>query len=65
MVVARYHRRSFGIFREAHYPWLEIFPAVIPILDEVVMTFLWIELRRQDKEENIRGGVHLETGMVY
>jgi len=50
-VVVRKHRRTFGIGSgDAHYAWLEINPELIPILDEIVMSFVYIERRRQQRD---------------
>jgi len=50
-VVARYHKRVFGLFGgKSRYQWLEIMPDGMPIIDEILMTFLWVERRRRGEE---------------
>ncbi|KZV73771.1 hypothetical protein PENSPDRAFT_749813 [Peniophora sp. CONT] len=42
--------RSHGIRpgKEAHYPWLKVSEECLPILDEILMTFVWAERRRAE-----------------
>jgi hypothetical protein len=48
--VARYHRGSIGIVTERTHAALEILPAGIPIVDAVVMTFIYLEKEARDAE---------------
>ncbi|KAI0315648.1 hypothetical protein OF83DRAFT_1035037, partial [Amylostereum chailletii] len=48
--VARYHRPSVGLVGKAHTGWLEYLPQVEPILHELIMTFVWVERRRKQRE---------------
>jgi len=61
-VVVRFHRGSFGLFGRARRPWLEIAPDAAGILDEVLTTFIWVELHRRNKDLGLRGLAHIETG---
>jgi hypothetical protein len=47
--VVTYHHRSFGIFSAASDPRLEVSPEILPILDEVVMTFVYVENKRRQR----------------
>ncbi|KIK02644.1 hypothetical protein K443DRAFT_677375 [Laccaria amethystina LaAM-08-1] len=49
--VARYHRSSLGILSPAHAAYLEVFPIGEHIVDLIVVTFIYIERLRQEKEE--------------
>ncbi|KAI0259051.1 hypothetical protein BC834DRAFT_834187 [Gloeopeniophorella convolvens] len=49
-VVARFHRKAYGCIGEAHHAYLDLTPEVIPMMDEVLMTFLWTERRRKQVE---------------
>ncbi|KAH7924511.1 hypothetical protein BV22DRAFT_501292 [Leucogyrophana mollusca] len=49
--VARYHRRSLGIIGEKHDPYLEVFNQGEHILDLLILTFIYVEKLRMDKEE--------------
>jgi len=49
--VARYHRSSLGILSPAHSAYLEIFPIGEHMVDLIVVTFIYIERLRQEKEE--------------
>ncbi|KAI0062117.1 hypothetical protein BV25DRAFT_1916401 [Artomyces pyxidatus] len=49
--LARFHRSSTGIIGEAHNTFLEISPEAVPILEELVMTFIWVERRREQREK--------------
>ncbi|KAI0062123.1 hypothetical protein BV25DRAFT_1825987 [Artomyces pyxidatus] len=49
--IARYHPRKLGIFGKARKAFLEVSPDGVPILDELIMTFIWVEMRRRDREK--------------
>jgi hypothetical protein len=48
--VARYHRKSFGIIGKAKNPCLEILEAGKGIADEIVVTFVYVEKLRMERE---------------
>ncbi|KIK81274.1 hypothetical protein PAXRUDRAFT_156425 [Paxillus rubicundulus Ve08.2h10] len=48
--VARYHRRSLGIIGPKKKPCLDIHPDVMHMLDLIVLTFVYVEKLREDKE---------------
>ncbi|KAH7922929.1 hypothetical protein BV22DRAFT_619039 [Leucogyrophana mollusca] len=48
--VARYHRRSLGILGPKHDPYLEVFSQGEHILDLLILTFIYVEKLRMDKE---------------
>ncbi|KAI0044128.1 hypothetical protein FA95DRAFT_1608806 [Auriscalpium vulgare] len=50
-VLARFHRSSLGIIGKKHRAYLEVTQEVIPIIDEVIMTFIWVETRREDRQK--------------
>ncbi|TFY54720.1 hypothetical protein EVG20_g9592 [Dentipellis fragilis] len=48
--IARYHRRSFDLIRgESRKAYLEISPDGLNIADEIVVTFVYIERRREQR----------------
>ncbi|KAL4065947.1 hypothetical protein J3A83DRAFT_337971 [Scleroderma citrinum] len=47
--LARSHRRSLGIIGPKREPSLEIHPDLMPILDTVVLTFVYVEKLRMEK----------------
>ncbi|KAI6014648.1 hypothetical protein EDC04DRAFT_655381 [Pisolithus marmoratus] len=49
--LARSHRRSFGIIGSKRDPSLNVDPSLTHILDTVVLTFVYVEKLRMDKEE--------------
>ena len=49
--LARSYRRSLGIFGPKREPSLDIHPDLMPIIDTVVLTFVYVEKLRMDKEE--------------
>ncbi|KAA1475821.1 hypothetical protein DENSPDRAFT_448767 [Dentipellis sp. KUC8613] len=53
--IAQYHRRSYGIIGKAHKAYLEICPEGLNIADEIVVTFVYVERRRNQREEAARG----------
>ncbi|VDB82739.1 unnamed protein product [Peniophora sp. CBMAI 1063] len=59
--VVEYNKRQRGLLpgKEPSYPWLRIAQEIVPILDEVVLTFVWIEKRRHEKQyAGFDGGVN-------
>jgi len=54
-VVARYHRRCFTIFTKGRRSRLDVADELMPILDEVVMSFIYFE-RKREQHERQRGG---------
>ncbi|KAF9230216.1 hypothetical protein BU15DRAFT_91162 [Melanogaster broomeanus] len=53
--VARYHRGSLGIIGHKKKPHLEVDPDVMHMLDLIVLTFVYVEKLRMDKERHARG----------
>ncbi|KAG6819714.1 hypothetical protein H0H93_009330 [Arthromyces matolae] len=49
-LVAKFHRRSYGIIGKAHPASLEIFQEGEHMIQEILMTFIYIEKIRQDSE---------------
>ncbi|KAA1475823.1 hypothetical protein DENSPDRAFT_874260 [Dentipellis sp. KUC8613] len=47
--IARYHRRSLGLIGESRKAYLEISPDGTNIADEIVVTFVYIERRREQR----------------
>ncbi|KAG1891481.1 hypothetical protein F4604DRAFT_1611832 [Suillus subluteus] len=52
--VARFHRASFGIVGRKRRAMLEVSPEVAHMMDTVIMTFIYVEKLRKDKEEASR-----------
>ncbi|KAA1471311.1 hypothetical protein DENSPDRAFT_880375 [Dentipellis sp. KUC8613] len=48
--IATYHRGFFGLMGKTDKPYLEISSEGLNILDEIVVTFVYIERRRQQRE---------------
>ncbi|KAH7909215.1 hypothetical protein BJ138DRAFT_1155810 [Hygrophoropsis aurantiaca] len=49
--MARFHRRSLGIIGHKREPYLEVSSQVEHILDLVILTFIYVEKIRMDKEK--------------
>ena len=64
--VVEHHRRKHGVIgKQSHYPWLKIATECLDIVDEIIMSFIWIERRRSfTYVEPKRWGddVHMEDG---
>ncbi|KZV64335.1 hypothetical protein PENSPDRAFT_757333 [Peniophora sp. CONT] len=59
--VVEYNRRKHGLLpgKDSSYPWLRIAEESVPILDEIILTFIWVERRRHGKEYiGFDGGVN-------
>ena len=53
--VARYHRGSLGIVGPKRKPRLEVDPGVEYMLDLIVLTFVYVEKIRMDKDRENTG----------
>ncbi|KAG1732934.1 hypothetical protein EDB19DRAFT_1855240 [Suillus lakei] len=68
--VARFHRATLGIIGRKRKATLEVSPEVAHMMDTVIMTFIYVEKIRRDKEESskelhIRGAVReMESGFA-
>ncbi|KAF8552771.1 hypothetical protein OG21DRAFT_1511100 [Imleria badia] len=49
--VARYHRGSLGIIGSKKKPCLEVDPEVVHMLDLIILTFVYVEKLRIDREK--------------
>lgn len=52
--VARYHRGSLGIIGSKKKPCLDVDPDVAHMLDLIILTFVYVEKLRMDKEKASR-----------
>lgn len=52
--VARYHRGSLGIIGSKKKPSLDVDPDVVHMLDLIILTFVYVEKLRADKERAAR-----------
>ncbi|KAG5642050.1 hypothetical protein DXG03_003749 [Asterophora parasitica] len=48
--IAAYHQKTYGFFSKAHPASLEIFPGGEHMIKEILITFVYIEKIRKDKE---------------
>ncbi|KAG1891486.1 hypothetical protein F4604DRAFT_1876578 [Suillus subluteus] len=55
--VARFHRATLGIIGRKRKAMLEVSPEVAHMMDTVIMTFIYVEKLRMDKEQTSRRGV--------
>ncbi|KAF9463421.1 hypothetical protein BDZ94DRAFT_610006 [Collybia nuda] len=51
--IARFRQKSYGIFGRAHSARLEIEPAGEGIMDTILITFVYIEKTRKDREDGM------------
>lgn len=52
--LARSHRRSLGIIGPRRDPSLDVDPSLMHMLDIVILTFVYVEKLRMDKEKRVR-----------
>lgn len=52
--LARFHRRRLGIIGSKRDPSLDVDPSLMHMLDTVVLTFIYVEKLRMDKERRSR-----------
>jgi hypothetical protein len=53
-LVANFHTKSFGIIGDARPACLEILPIGEDMVDTILVTFIYIEKKRKDKERSAR-----------
>jgi hypothetical protein len=51
MEVARFHRATLGIIGKKRKAMLEVSPEVAHMMDTIIMTFIYVEKLRKDKEK--------------
>ncbi|KAG2070039.1 hypothetical protein BDR04DRAFT_1077403 [Suillus decipiens] len=56
MEVARFHRATRGIIGKKRKAMLEVSPEVAHMMDTVIMTFIYVEKLRRDKEDGAKRG---------
>ncbi|TFY75689.1 hypothetical protein EWM64_g8324 [Hericium alpestre] len=49
--VAKYHTRSLGFFSKSHPAYLEVAADGVPILDDIVASFVYVEKKRQQHKD--------------
>jgi len=47
--LVRFHKKNLGIFTESHPAYLDVSPNVVPMLDHVILTFIYVESLRQEQ----------------
>ena len=47
--LVRFHRKNLGIMKESHPAYLNVSPKVVPMLDHVILTFVYVESLRQEQ----------------
>ncbi|KAN0073866.1 hypothetical protein V8E55_012120 [Tylopilus felleus] len=49
VALARFHRKNFGIRKQSHPPYLNVSPKVVPMLDHVILTYVYVESLRRER----------------
>jgi len=66
--LVRFHEKNLGILKQSHPAYLSVSPQVVPLLDHVILTFVYVESLRQEHNGNTYG-VHsaqrLHKGMSH
>lgn len=52
--LVRFHQKNLGILKQAHPAYLDVSPKVVPMLDHVILTFVYVESLRQKQRNNRR-----------
>ena len=47
--LARFHKKNFGIRKQSHPPYLDVSPKVVPMLDHVILTYVYVESLRRER----------------
>lgn len=53
--LVRFHEKNLGILKQSHPAYLNVSPQVVPMLDHVILTFLYVESLRQEYNRNTYG----------
>jgi len=54
--LVRFHQKNMGIRKPPHPAYLDISPKVVPILDHVILTFVYVEWLRQERSKRQHAG---------
>ncbi|KAF9026036.1 hypothetical protein BDZ89DRAFT_953299 [Hymenopellis radicata] len=63
--IALYHRQRFGVFHAKRQAYLEVLPQAEHMLDTVVMTFVYVEKIRRQKEDAAKSQLVLWPPFLY
>ncbi|KAG8217057.1 hypothetical protein J3R82DRAFT_4942 [Butyriboletus roseoflavus] len=55
VALVRFHKKNFGIRKQSHPPYLDVSPKVVPMLDHVILTFVYVESLRRERLNNAVG----------
>ena len=56
IALARFHKKNFGIRKQSHPPYLDVSTKVVPMLDHIILTYIYVEsLRRERHQSDIPG----------
>jgi len=61
--LVRFHKKNLGILKESHPAYLDVSPEVVPMLDYVILTFVYVESLRREREGRRRNNVNNMTMM--
>ena len=56
--LVRFHRKNLGILKESHPAYLDVSPNVVPMLDHVIFTFVYVEWLRQEQVKRRQHHAH-------
>jgi hypothetical protein len=62
--IARFYHSTGGIFTMKHNQTLEIFPEGVHIVDDIIITFLYMDKLRQDLEKERKAATQIEVKQI-
>lgn len=63
MELVRFHKKNLGILKESHPAYLNVSPKVVAMLDYVILTFVYVESLRREREGRRRNNMNNVTVM--
>ena len=49
--VVRFHKKNLGIMKKSHPAYLNVSPEVVPMLDHIILTFVYVERLRRKRDK--------------
>ncbi|KAH0830092.1 hypothetical protein J3R83DRAFT_1427 [Lanmaoa asiatica] len=47
--LVRFHKKNLGILKQSHPAYLNVSTKVVPMLDHIILTFVYVESLRQER----------------
>ena len=62
--LVRFHKKNVGVLKPAHPAYLDFSAEMVMMLDHVVLTFVYAESLRQERDANTRQSITNMNNMI-